>query len=559
MKLSHWHRQLNRYHLILFLILVVGACLRFYSINYDLPFLYDNDEPIVVTLALRMLKNRDLNPHWFAHPATPQLYLLAGIYAVIFVVGWVAGVFKGAADFRQLYYNDPTVFFFSGRVLSAFFDLGTIWLVYKIGRRLGGPVAGLIAAAVVALSPLHIWLSEQVLVNSQLTFLIVLAFWFCLNIVEKQNWKSYLLAGFVTGVAVVSKYPAAVFTLTIAVAHFVKNPVFRPTAHKKLLGSAAATIAGIVAGSPFFFFELRRVIAELVVETRPEHLTATGEGLFRNILWYLKGPLPESLSVAGLLLAGVGIVLALTSKQKTRWVLASFPLFFLIFISSLTLRWERWILPAVPFLALLLSLAVVEVSRMIADRFNRTLAVGTTVLLLLVVIVPLLSDAVAQARGVGTPNTTTTARQWIIDNLPAGSRVLVEVVGPQLPTEKFKVFVVEQDGSVAMSKEINAGNFQPGWDIGRIKNIEDVHAHGIEYFVMTSFYQHYVDERSKYPVQAATYEKLMSNSTLLYDISGIRRLRRGHRIRVFKLPSNSPGSSEGPSLGPPQRQAHESS
>src|SRR6185503_5860876 len=123
--------------------------------------------------------------HWFAHPATPQLYLLAGIYAVIFVVGWVAGVFKGAADFRQLYYTDPTVFFFSGRILSSLFDLGTIFLVYKIGRRLGGPVAGLIAAAVVALSPLHIWLSEQVLVNSQLTFLIVLAFWFCLDIVEK--------------------------------------------------------------------------------------------------------------------------------------------------------------------------------------------------------------------------------------------------------------------------------------------------------------------------------------------------------------------------------------
>ena len=555
MRWSDWQSKLTKYHLILLLILVVGAALRFYAINYDLPFLYDNDEPIVVTLAMRMLKNRDLNPHWFAHPATPQLYLLAGIYAVIFVVGWCLGIFKGAEDFRQLYYSNPTAFFLSGRVLSAVFDIATIWLVYKIGRRLGGPVTGLIAAAVVAVSPLHIWLSQQVLVNSQLTFLVVLAFWFCLDILDKQDRKSYLLAGFVTGVAVVSKYPAAVFTITIAVAHFVKNPFWRPSAHGKLAGSAAACLAGMFAGSPFFFFELRTVIAELIVETRPEHLSATGEGLLRNVLWYLNGPLPISLSLAGLILAGVGIVLSLTSKQKSRWVLVSFPLFFLIFISSLTLRWERWILPAVPFLGLLCALAVVEIGRKLAERFNRNLALGATVLILLLVFVPLLNDSIAQARGVGTPNTTTTARQWMIDHLPAGSRVLVEVVGPQLPTEKFNVFVVNQDGSVTPSKEINAANFQPGWDIGRIKNLSDLQAQGIEYFVMTNFYQHYVNERNKYPIQAATYEKLMSNSTLIYDVDGIRRLRRGHRIRVFKLPQASIGSSkDGPSLGPPQPQ-----
>src|SRR6266536_559282 len=536
MKWSHWHRNLTRYHVILFVILVVGAGFRLYAINYDLPFIYDNDEPIVVTLALRMLKNHDLNPHWFSHPATPQFYLLAGIYALIFVVGWCVGIFKGTADFRELYYTDPTVFFFSGRLLSVFFDIASIWLVYKIGRRLGGPVTGLIAAAVVAISPLHIWLSQQVLVNAQLTFLLLLAFWFCLDIVKKQDWRSYLLAGFVTGLAVVSKYPAAVFTLTIAVAHFVNSPTWRPKEHGKLLGSAAACLAGMAAGSPFFFLELRRVISELKVETRPEHLSATGEGLLRNVLWYLKGPLPDALSAIGLVLAGVGIVLCLTSKEKSRWVLVSFPIFFLLSISSLTLRWERWILPAVPFLALLFALAVVQIATLVAERFNRQLALGTTVLLLLMVFVPLLRTSVAQARGVGSPHTSTMARQWMIDHLPSGSGVLVEALGPQLPTEKFKVFVVDQDGAVALAKDINAGNFQPGWDIGRIKNLSDLPAQGIEYVVMTNFYQYYVNERNKYPGQIATYEQLMEKSTLVYDMETIPRLRRGHRVRIYKLP-----------------------
>src|SRR6185436_11699624 len=149
-------------YLILFLILIAAIAVRLYAINYDLPFVYDQDEPMFVQHALSMLKNRDLNPHWFGPPASTTMYLLALVYGTIFGVGRIIGTFQSAEDFRNLYYSNPTVFYLSGRIISAVFGVATIWLVYKIGRRLFGSATSLIAAAVVTLSPIHILLSQQV-------------------------------------------------------------------------------------------------------------------------------------------------------------------------------------------------------------------------------------------------------------------------------------------------------------------------------------------------------------------------------------------------------------
>src|SRR5258705_4214085 len=300
-----------------------------------------------VTHALSMLKNHDLNPHWFGPPASTTMYLLALVYGGVFGVGRITGAFHSAEDFRNLYYSNPTVFYLSGRILSLIFGVATIWLVYKIGRRLFGPATGLIAAAMFALSPIAILLSQQVRMDAQMTFLVALAFWYSLNILERHDWTSYLLAGFFTGLAAVTKYPAIVFSLSIAIAHFITTPSWRLADHRKLLGSAVAAIGGAFLGSPFVFLDFRTVLKDVIQEARPEHLSATGEGFLRNLEWYVKGPLSNALGLVVLVMAGVGLVFCFSARQQNRWFLVSFSVLFLIFISSLSLRWERWLLPAI--------------------------------------------------------------------------------------------------------------------------------------------------------------------------------------------------------------------
>src|SRR6185312_10928238 len=130
--------------LSLIFIIILAAGLRAYHLNYDLPFLYDQDEPMFVEHTLTMLKNHDPNPHWFGPPASTTMYLLALVYAGIFTVGRVFGVFHSVEDFKNLYYTDPSVFYLSGRIVSLIFGVATVVLLYKIGKRMFGSKAGLL-------------------------------------------------------------------------------------------------------------------------------------------------------------------------------------------------------------------------------------------------------------------------------------------------------------------------------------------------------------------------------------------------------------------------------
>jgi len=158
--------------------------------------------------------------------------------------------------------------------------------------------------------------------------------------------------------AVVTKYPAIVVAPIIVLAHVVSKPKqwLRPS---RLVGSGVASFAGVILASPFLLPSFAAVLKDVALEARPAYPGATGEGTVLNLIWYLNGPLPHALSIVALMLACVGIVLSAISREKARSLLTAFPIFLLIFISSLNLRWERWIVPAVPFLCLLAATAFI--------------------------------------------------------------------------------------------------------------------------------------------------------------------------------------------------------
>jgi len=527
--------------LALISIIILAAGFRAYHLNYDLPFLYDQDEPMFVEHTLTMLKNHDFNPHWFGVPASTTMYLLALVYAGVFAVGRVFGVFHSVEDFKNLYYANPSVFYLSGRIVSLVFGVATIALIYKIGKRMFGASAGLLAAAVVTLSPPHISLSQQVRMDVQMVFLLVAAYWYCLNILEKQDWKSYLLAGFLTGLACVTKYPAAVFTLILACTHFAVHPTFKLREHRKLVGCAVATVIGVFVGSPFLFFDFATVLRDVVQEARPEHLGATGEGLLRNLVWYLKGPTLEAVSIAGSFLVVIGIIGCLFSKERSKIILVLVPVVFLIFISSLHLRWNRWFLPEVPFLALLLAFGVITVRIWCEKKLGQRAGMALTTILVAFVLVPLFVRSVNYARELATPYSSTVARQWITERVPPNSRVLVEVYGPQLPLGRFKVFVVDDRGNVVPAKDV-AENVMPSWDIGRISDSKQLAAQNIEYVVLSDESRFYA-ESQRYAKEVGNYERTIAGGELVFDVDPAAEKRRGPRIRIFKLKTEPVGST----------------
>jgi 4-amino-4-deoxy-L-arabinose transferase-like glycosyltransferase len=110
-----------------------------------------------------------------------------------------------------------------GRALTALFDVGTVFLVFLLGRRLYGPAVGLLAAALLALTVLHIQLAHFFTSDPYMTFFVVAALYFMVaaqtTVATNQEAERRLLylclAGVATGLAVGSKFSAALLFLPL--------------------------------------------------------------------------------------------------------------------------------------------------------------------------------------------------------------------------------------------------------------------------------------------------------------------------------------------------------
>jgi len=99
-----------------------------------------------------------------------------------------------------------------GRALTALIDVGTVLLTFALGRRLYGPAVGLLAAAFLALTVLHIQLAHFFTSDPYLTFFTVAAL-YALVLAHgatdtRRRWLCLLLAAAAIGLAVGSKFTA---------------------------------------------------------------------------------------------------------------------------------------------------------------------------------------------------------------------------------------------------------------------------------------------------------------------------------------------------------------
>src|SRR5262249_37777717 len=102
---------------------------------------YFHDEPQVVLRALRF-GTGDLNPHFFIWPGTLLLYLAFFAYGALYLVGALAGWWRGAAGFAGAYFQDPTPFYLLARLESVAFGVWGVWLAWRLGEVAGSRIPG---------------------------------------------------------------------------------------------------------------------------------------------------------------------------------------------------------------------------------------------------------------------------------------------------------------------------------------------------------------------------------------------------------------------------------
>ena len=515
------------------MITVVGLGLRLYAINHGLPYQYVPDESTMVGGALKMGASRSLQPGTFIYPAL-LMYLFAGEYVGLLGVGRLVGLFASVAQFRDYAFVDPTLFYLLPRIAIALAGTACLPAAYLLGRRLYGTVAGLVAAALIATSVMHVQMSHEARHWVPISLLTLLALWTSLDLMERGRRRDYWLSGLLVGLAAATSFNGFLLMVLPLVAHIqrVRSRVWSSTEegeNKKVLGTPQTppgaapwtslrmhvpmVLALLLA--PIVFFVLNPYIL-LQFHQFVAFQTSGNRSIGGQIVGHYGGYLQQFLAKQGFtffaeatlayepaitILGIAGAILAVRRFRKTALVVLAYPIFhYVMFATTAPSMEQRYMLPAIVLLALPAGLAASRLLSWLDGRIGGLSRSHTATIVVAVAAVALVSIPALRYDGVlAQTDTRTLAKNWIETNIPAGSDVAVESYTPPLSPdlETLKAQQQSNPGSLGTRDQWVLENGLPAGEIAyRLTRLNLVDTSpdvdNISPYVATHYHRYYV-------------------------------------------------------------------
>ena len=327
-----------------------------------------------------------LNPHWF-----PLGSIL--IYTLVFfrsIVELFADV--GGLDMRYV-----------GRTLSALADVGTVLLVFVLGRRLYSRNAGLLAAALTALAVIHIQHSHFYRPETFTVLLTLACIWATLRMVEKRRLRDSALLGLMLGLALAPKVNVLPLLAPLALGYAYRVldeaegrwAAITPEMVQKIAGHAL--LAGVVALAVFFvttpyaFIDIGAFLGDVMAQTRMarnaglwpftvqyvdtpaflyqiQQTTVWGLGLPLGVVAWLSIPFTAVIALHALISTGQRHI---SNRARADLLLLAWVVPSLLFYESFEVRFLRYLFPLMPVMILLASRMMlwnVEKARYLAEK-----------------------------------------------------------------------------------------------------------------------------------------------------------------------------------------------
>ena len=336
-----------------------------------------------------------------------------------------------------------------GRALSALADLGSVWIVYLIGRRLYGDKAGLLAALFAALTASAIQQAHFYTVDSLASFFTVLTVYYSVRVAQadaagRPPWTLLALAGLAVGLATACKLSAALSALFVALAgaawawRALGTPSSQALLRRLVLLSAALGLAALMSlvafrvaqpyafeGPGFFGLKPYHPWWERMGQIQAEQsgsLDAPPGQQWTNrapiwfpwlniVVWGMGLPLGLA-AWAGWAVAGINLARG-RRQHLVLWL--GLTLLFL-YLSTRWVKTMRYFLALYPLLAIL---AAYGLSRLWRAASLRTRRLGLA--LTIVVVAGAALWAAAMFGIYLRPATRVAASRWVYDHVPAGS------------------------------------------------------------------------------------------------------------------------------------------
>lgn len=424
--------------IVLAAILALAAAARLWFVAAGVPHAVGIDEPQVVDRALRILHTGDWNTHLFDYPSL-VIYLHADVAIVRFLWGALHG------EWASLDAYSIAAVYATGRAVSAMIGTATVWLTWRLARELSGRAVALLAAAQLAVNPLHVRESHYILTDVPMTALAMLALWLAVRASRIRTVTVYAWAGAACGLAAAAKYNGGIVVVAVAAAWLLyeRGAVDRGRKAAAIVGAAA--LAFLIA-APYTLLDMPAFLDGFAAQF--SRFATPGNGAEPAWLTYLKHLSPPRARwwvPAGL--AGVAMLWWHHRTRKVWTPLIVFGFVYFYVLASHSHVFGRYALPLVPVLCILTSVAIVELVR----ALHRVPALSAAIALRLMwtvaiaaVLWPAAGDSVRWLDALKRPDTRGMAADWLKANAPPGTRLAVENSGPTyLDAAGFRVVGTE--------------------------------------------------------------------------------------------------------------------
>ncbi|NQT94900.1 MAG: glycosyltransferase family 39 protein [Candidatus Omnitrophica bacterium] len=403
--------KLIRENILLLVIILIGIALRLWGIDFGLPQLFHQDEPIIVNHALAY-GTGDLNPHFFIVPPFTS-YILFFFYGIYFLLLNLLGVLKGTEAFAISFFRDPTPFYLIGRFLIGLLpSIFNIYLVYKLALKFFSKNAALYSALIMALSFLNVINGHYIYTDNLLVMFVLLSYISIANIIKNPTRLNYLLVALLSGIAIATKYNAAILVVPLLIAHtIVAKEDKRKLFSTNLFIFAGVMVLAFVICNPYSVLDWRFFL-----------LTLTGRIRASYIGWshHIRYSLFEGLGIFPTLLGITGLFLVLFKRFKEALFILSFPLIFYMHLALKSQHFARYGLVLIPFLSVGAGFLLFDY---LYPKLRSKMKQSVLLAVSIIIIIPTASKSIKADLLFSRPDTREEAKAWIEQNLPASSKI----------------------------------------------------------------------------------------------------------------------------------------
>ena len=473
-------------------------------------------------------------------------------YAFMYGVLHICGVVESVAEYKLLFLTTETPFLVVSRIINTLYATICLYVIYKLGDRIGGRRVGWMALLLSLISAEMLWQFTYINVDVPTLLCVLLGALFTLRMYDADAGRAYIWAAVAIGLGCAAKYYPAIYVPLLLVTIIRTSRSRREALHRSAI--AVTVVLGVfVATMPSILLDYHRFY-----EGFTKHLWVQYNWRYAYVAWdgprwqyYLCAVLPWYMSAATGVLWCLDAVISVAKRDRKHLTCHAFGVLGFILVAMHPNIGVRFFLPVAPFLIIGACSAIFRIVDRARSQYARVLACSGC---LLITCVPIGLATLQDVCNCFREDTREAARRWIEGHIPENSRLARESHwaggglhqgNPQLLSGKKKVRIRqlwEEVRGVRDSEELRQILKRPAYDIINVqyRSPEMLVSlkRDVDYYVVSSHaYETFIDRSSIFPEEAAFYNGVFKDKefheVVRFDES--HGLRSGPTIIIYAI------------------------